>query len=81
MVCACECHVCKRAWWAQGRPLIREGSIIREVEPKAVGALPVGATCAHPRMRCPNGDSGCGKECGHWWCPDCGLSWDEGAEG
>lgn len=32
-------------------------------------------------MRCPNGDSGCGKDCGHWWCPDCGLSWDDGFEG
>lgn len=45
------------------------------------GALPIGATCAHPRMRCPNGESGCGKDCGHWWCPDCGLSWDDGFEG
>ncbi len=41
---------------------------------------PIGATCGHLRMRCPNGTHGCGEACGHWWCPDCGLSWDEGAE-
>lgn len=44
-------------------------------------APPIGATCTHPRMRCPNGETGCGKACGHWWCPDCDLSWDEGFEG
>lgn len=29
MVCACECHTCKRAWWAQGRPVVRDGTIFR----------------------------------------------------
>lgn len=38
--------------------------------------LPPGVTCVHPRMRCP---SNCGKQCGHFYCPDCGLSWDDGA--
>ncbi len=28
MVCTCECHTCKRAWWAAGRPLIRDGQIV-----------------------------------------------------
>ena len=45
---------------------------------RELSAPPIGATCTHPRMRCPNGTHGCGKACGHWWCPDCGLSWDEG---
>jgi hypothetical protein len=39
--------------------------------------VPAGATCTHPRMRCP---SNCGKPCGHWFCPDCGLTWDDRAE-
>ena len=31
--------------------------------------------CAHPNMvEC---HPGC---CGHFHCPDCGLSWDDGAE-
>lgn len=30
MVCACECATCKRAWWAQGRPVIRGGVIVSE---------------------------------------------------
>jgi len=54
-------------------PVVKNGTFKQWEEP------PVGATCTHPRMRCPNGENGCGKACGHWWCPDCGLSWDEGA--
>jgi len=28
-VCTCECRACKRAWWAQGRPILRDGKIVR----------------------------------------------------
>lgn len=28
MVCGCECHTCKREWWAQGRPVQRDGAIV-----------------------------------------------------
>jgi hypothetical protein len=28
-VCSCECQTCKRAWWAQGRPIVRDGQIVR----------------------------------------------------
>lgn len=28
-VCPCECTTCKRAWWAAGRPIIRDGAIVR----------------------------------------------------
>lgn len=31
-VCPCECQTCKRAWWAYGRPIIRDGKIVRETE-------------------------------------------------
>lgn len=30
VVCGCECGVCKRAWWAKGRPIVREGVIVEE---------------------------------------------------
>jgi hypothetical protein len=30
IVCDCECHTCKRAWWSAGRPLLRDGKIFRE---------------------------------------------------
>lgn len=29
-VCGCECTTCKRAWWRAGRPILREGAIVRE---------------------------------------------------
>ena len=28
-VCRCECTVCKRAWWSQGRPKIVDGKVLR----------------------------------------------------
>lgn len=31
MVCSCECQTCKRAWWDQGRPIIREDGTLRRV--------------------------------------------------
>lgn len=27
-VCPCECHTCKHAWWAMGRPIIRAGKVV-----------------------------------------------------
>ena len=30
LVCGCECTTCKRAWFAAGRPLIKDGKIVRE---------------------------------------------------
>ncbi|HYX21037.1 MAG TPA: hypothetical protein VFA98_09365 [Thermoanaerobaculia bacterium] len=39
-------------------------------------ALPAGARCVHPKMRCPSCDD---PRCGHLQCPDCGLSWDDAA--
>lgn len=35
----------------------------------------IGLNCAHMRMR------ECHKGCGHYYCPKCGLTWDEAAEG
>jgi hypothetical protein len=29
-LCPCECRTCKRAWWAKGRPLVRDGKIVTE---------------------------------------------------
>jgi len=29
-VCPCECQTCKRAWWADGRPIVRDGEIVRQ---------------------------------------------------
>lgn len=28
-VCSCGCYACKRAWRADGRPLVRDGKIVR----------------------------------------------------
>lgn len=28
MVCSCDCKICKRAWWEEGRPIIRMGKIV-----------------------------------------------------
>jgi ribosomal protein L37AE/L43A len=36
--------------------------------------MPTGATCEHPRM------TECCPGCGHWHCPDCGLTYDEGTD-
>lgn len=34
-----------------------------------------GLTCSHRRMRyC------CKRPCGHLHCPDCDMTWDEGAQ-
>lgn len=30
VVCLCDCTSCKRAWFADGRPIIRNGEIVRE---------------------------------------------------
>jgi len=27
-ICPCDCRTCKRAWWAQGRPILRNGKIV-----------------------------------------------------
>lgn len=27
-VCPCECQICKRAWWAAGRPVNQDGEIV-----------------------------------------------------
>lgn len=35
--------------------------------------IPEGATCTHPDM------TECHPGCGHFYCPDCGLTWDDGA--
>ena len=45
-----------------------------------------GLTCTHPRMCCPNNVPPViwpctNKRCNHYYCPDCGLSWDDGSEG
>ena len=32
-----------------------------------------GMDCDHPNMK------ECHPKCGHWECPDCGLSFDDGA--
>ncbi len=37
--------------------------------------LPKGATCNHEHMM------ECCEGCGHFHCPECGLTWDEFAEG
>ncbi len=29
--------------------------------------------CEHKRMKT------CHPKCGHWYCPDCDLTWDDGA--
>ncbi len=45
-------------------------------DPRVVGDnVPKGALCLHNRMR------ECHPGCGHYKCPDCGLTWDESAEG
>lgn len=28
-VCKCECTTCKRAWWADGRPKLVNGKVVR----------------------------------------------------
>jgi hypothetical protein len=30
-VCPCDCSDCGRAWWADGRPVVREGRVIRSI--------------------------------------------------
>jgi hypothetical protein len=34
-------------------------------------------------MRCPGDGNGnfCKHDCGHWYCPDCGLDYDDGFYG
>lgn len=34
-----------------------------------------GISCEHPNM------DECCPDCGHWHCPDCGVSWDDWGEG
>jgi hypothetical protein len=35
--------------------------------------VPEGAVCTHPKM------IECHRGCGHYHCPDCGLTWDDNA--
>ena len=28
LVCPCECKACRRAWWAAGRPIVRDGAVV-----------------------------------------------------
>jgi len=38
-----------------------------------------GVSCDHRRMReCCGGV--CGSGCGHYYCPRCGLEWDDGCD-
>lgn len=30
VVCPCECRDCRRAWWGEGRPIVRDGKVVRE---------------------------------------------------
>ena len=48
---------------------------VEAVNARDIRAILIGLSCTHRRMRycCP-------KPCGHLYCPDCGLSWDEAAE-
>ena len=32
-VCPCECLACKRAWFANGQPIVRDGKIVRRTGP------------------------------------------------
>ena len=41
--------------------------------PEGSDPRPRGATCEHPNMR------ECHEGCGHYYCSDCGLSFDEQA--
>lgn len=34
----------------------------------------VGLACRHPQL------AECHPGCGHWYCPDCDLEWDDHAE-
>jgi hypothetical protein len=44
-------------------------------KPSAWSVLPKGARCAHRRMT-----TCCSPvDCGHYYCPDCGLLWDDHA--
>jgi hypothetical protein len=29
-VCPCDCSDCGRAWWADGRPIVCDGRVVRE---------------------------------------------------
>lgn len=55
-----------------------------DVNQKAVGVetVPRGVNCDYPRMMCPNNatkEYPCmNPDCLHFYCPDCGLSWDDG---
>jgi len=78
----CCCNQCGHQFWRREGIAVAIDLIVPPEPPVKdnVVPLPVGVTCTHPLMRCPSGTNGCGKPCGHWWCPDCGLSWDDGAE-
>ena len=36
-VCGCGCHACKDAWFAEGRPISRDGKIVREADDEPNG--------------------------------------------
>jgi len=46
-----------------------------ETERLDVEVILAGVSCLHRRME------ECHPGCGHWHCPDCGLSWDDDGEG
>ena len=51
---------------------------LNNLGPKKPKPDPIPNNCPHRRMR-----EHClvkGKGCGHWECPDCGLSWDDASE-
>ena len=43
--------------------------------PTLIARILRGITCNHRRMR------ECHEGCGHWSCPDCGVSFDDWGEG
>lgn len=42
--------------------------------------VPEGAMCTHPNMYECHPATADRPGCGHFYCPDCGLTWDDGAE-
>lgn len=52
-VCPCDCKNCKRAWWAMGRPVVRDGVLFVSC-PRCDGSGKVG-TAETPCDRCDHG--------------------------
>ncbi len=51
-----------------------EERLAEKPNPLQLSELLKGITCDHPNM------AECHKGCGHWTCPDCGVSFDDGAQ-